>query len=306
LKYLKNISEGWPEIAWLADFMEVGTSPTKWKYLTKAHTEERAKRTRVTIVELTPGEESTRKDIQKSEQLAEVLNDPAFADPEYARIIIVEDLSRDVIEALGTKYDINPSFFRGQISDFLWFNTRDPWVELSDLDHVGSERNYFNVRYMRPRYFASEASIKDAKDALGSFNVLRHVEEDLSWRVRELKKPVGPTVGVVRSKTSLWIRKNKAGEKGVIGMFEILIVNYIAESIQGFLSSILRYLKVTHCGKDLIIYVLVRVCTTLSLIHRRVLLYLRMPSITHATCPRMNCSPFNPSHILSDSQSSTS
>ncbi|KAH8679633.1 hypothetical protein BGZ60DRAFT_427955 [Tricladium varicosporioides] len=224
LSYLKSISEGWPHITWLADFMEVGTSPLKWKFLVKEDIDERAKRTRVAILDFSEdGEKPTRKDIQSSAALRELFSDHDFNhDPAYARLIIVEDLSRDVIETLGAQYDIDPLFFRSQVSDYLWYKTEDAWVELNDLDHVAAERNFFNIRYMRPRYFTTEKSIDDAKEELGTFNVLRRLEQDLSWRVRQMRKPKGATVGVVRSKTSLWLRRNKPGETGILG---ILIVD---------------------------------------------------------------------------------
>lgn len=208
--------------------MEVGTSPLKWKNLEKPEIEDRAKRTRLAVLDFSPESKLTRKDwkdIQNSEKLRQLLDSPEFhKDPEFARIFIVEDLSRDVIEALGTKFDIDPLFFRSQISDYLWYKTRDPWVELNDLEHIASERNFFTMRYMRPRYFTSEDSINDAKKELGGFNVLRRLEQDLSWKVREKRKPKGATVGVVRSKASIWIRKNKPEENGVIGKPEVLLV----------------------------------------------------------------------------------
>ena len=183
--------------------------------------EDRAKRTRIAVLDFSPTLEPARtdwQDIQSSARLNQLLAEPAFIqDPEFARIFVVEDLSRDVIEALGAHYDIDPLFFRAQISDYLWYNVRDPWVELNDLEQIASERNFFNIRYMRPRYFAAEDSINKAKDNLGSFNVLRRLEQDLSWKVRKHRNPKGPTVGVVRSKTSIWIRKNKPNEKGIVG-----------------------------------------------------------------------------------------
>lgn len=38
------------------------------------------------------------------------------------RLWVVEDLSRDVIETLGDHYDIDPSFFREHIMDYIWYN----------------------------------------------------------------------------------------------------------------------------------------------------------------------------------------
>jgi hypothetical protein len=39
------------------------------------------------------------------------------------RLFVVEDLSRDVIEALGFHFKIDPSFFREHIVDYAWYNT---------------------------------------------------------------------------------------------------------------------------------------------------------------------------------------
>lgn len=38
------------------------------------------------------------------------------------RLFVVEDLSRDVIETLGSRYDVDPSFFREHIVDYVWYN----------------------------------------------------------------------------------------------------------------------------------------------------------------------------------------
>lgn len=39
------------------------------------------------------------------------------------RLFVVEDLSRNVIEALGNHFKIDPSFFREHIVDYAWYNT---------------------------------------------------------------------------------------------------------------------------------------------------------------------------------------
>ncbi|KAG9238244.1 hypothetical protein BJ875DRAFT_502207 [Amylocarpus encephaloides] len=202
--------------------MEVGTSPLKWRDLEQSHIDERAMRTNVAILEFSASGTSPEMEIlRNSADLRRRLGETdLIQDPSYARLFIVEDLSRDVIEALGFKYDIDPLYFRSQISDYLWHKTSDPWVELHDLPHVASERNHYNMRYMRPRYFELEDSLKVAKTQLGEFNVLRRLDEDLSWYVRKKKKTFGPTVGLVRSKTSLWIRDKSVGQ-GVIGILVV-------------------------------------------------------------------------------------
>lgn len=116
------------------------TFPYKWKFLSEDDIETRAKLTRVAMVDLFPDKEPTRVDFQKSDKLTQLLRHDSFNhNPEHARIFIVEDLSRDVIEAFGAQYDIDPLFFRAHVSDYLWYNTRDPWAELQDLSHISQE-----------------------------------------------------------------------------------------------------------------------------------------------------------------------
>lgn len=38
------------------------------------------------------------------------------------RLFVAEDLSRQVIETLGSRYDVDPSFFREHIADYVWYN----------------------------------------------------------------------------------------------------------------------------------------------------------------------------------------
>jgi len=71
---------------------------------------------------------------------------------------------------------------------------------------------------MIPKYFQSQESIETAVSQLGGYNVLRRIEQELSWKVREMRKIQGSSVGVIRSKASLWIRNNKPGESGTLGM----------------------------------------------------------------------------------------
>jgi len=70
---------------------------------------------------------------------------------------------------------------------------------------------------MIPKYFQSQESIETAISQLGGYNVLRRIEQELSWKVREMRKIRGSLVGVIRSKASLWIRDNKPGESGTLG-----------------------------------------------------------------------------------------
>ncbi|EHL02360.1 hypothetical protein M7I_1614 [Glarea lozoyensis 74030] len=206
--------------------MEVSTTPIKWKVLGDKDIEERARKVKVAVIEYGNSYvKPTESHIDNTEDLQTFLE--STAEPSYARLFVVEDLSRDVIEALGAKYDVDPQYFRSHIEDYLWNQETDAFTDLNGLPHQAKTRNYFNLRYMRARYFESEIVIREGKSELGHWNVLRSLEEDLSWKVRAIRKPKGPTVGLVRSKTALWIRKNKEEDHGILG---ILVVDPTLEA----------------------------------------------------------------------------
>ena len=196
--------------------MKVTTAPPKQKFLEDRDRVEKASRTKVAMLTFAPDAAVHRVDYTDIKGLSDSLNGPKNQHNNvYARLFVVEDLSRDVIEAFGTRFDVDPLFFRGHISDYMWHNTRDPWVELPDLDITSCKRSYLHVRYVQTRYFRSESSLRRAQWQAGAFNVLRRVDKDGNW-VNDVDIP-NSDVGLVRSRTSLWIRPNKPGEDGVLG-----------------------------------------------------------------------------------------
>ena len=198
--------------------MKVTTAPPKQRFLNDRDRREKASSTKVAMLTFDPNNPVHRVDISDINELKSTLDGPSNTpNSVYARLFILEDLSRDVIEAFGARFDIDPLFFRGHISDYMWHNTRDPWVELPDLDIMSRKRSYMHVRYVQTRYFRTQESLRRAKWEAGGFNVLRRVDQDGNW-VPDLDIPKSD-VGLVRSRTSLWIRPNKPGENGTLGKF---------------------------------------------------------------------------------------
>jgi len=117
--------------------MEATCAPPKWKFLrgNLARLEERAKRTKVCIIDYNTGQPATIRNCNTLNELQEALK-TCVESPEQpqARLLVVEDLSRDVVDNLGRHYDIDPLVFASHISDYLFHNTRDRWVELPGLD----------------------------------------------------------------------------------------------------------------------------------------------------------------------------
>ncbi|GME66479.1 hypothetical protein EV356DRAFT_496865 [Neofusicoccum parvum] len=218
LSHIKSLGRGSRRLQYLADFMEVTTSPLKWEFVCdKFVRDERAERTRICVLDFEPGIDTAQTDISSAPQLRSFLYESqGETKPPKARLFIVEDLSRTVIESLGSHFDIDPLFFREHISDYLWYQVRDAWTELPDMRHVLKKRTYFNVRYLRPRFFRNEQSLVEARQQTGLFNVLRRLEAYPS------RKPIiegqGSSVGLLRTKAALWVRPNKDDESGVVAI----------------------------------------------------------------------------------------
>ena len=200
--------------------MRATTSPLKLRFLSSQQQLERAARTNVSMLTFEPHSTVRRVDFSTSRDLAEALNGPANDhDDTSARLFVVEDLSKDVIESFGSRFDVDPLFFRTHISDYMWNNTRDPWVELPNLDFMASKRSYLHVRYVRTRYFRTEEELSHARFEAGGFNVLRRIDKDGNW-VEGADIP-GSDVGLIRSNVSLWIRPNRNEQTGVLGILLI-------------------------------------------------------------------------------------
>ncbi|KAI0134663.1 hypothetical protein BJ170DRAFT_211033 [Xylariales sp. AK1849] len=217
LQYVKELSRSWPHLRYLAQWMEVTTSPVKWKQMRELEAKhsyfrrERAARTKVAVIDFTEGKAPEHVGtITRNTALCEFLQEPQPAG--VSRLYIVEDLSRDMIEYLGRELDIDPLFFREHINDYWWYNTRDPWVELPDLDIVARERPFFRLTYVQPRYFKDKSSFSKAKVEAGKFNVLRRLDDDSEHKA--LFDEDNAIVALVRSKASLWIKPHEPEQQG--------------------------------------------------------------------------------------------
>ena len=84
------------------------------------------------------------------------------------RPVVCEDLSSGLIELLGSLFDVDPRFFRGHLKDHTWYNNRDPWVEMPELDSAVKQRSYFNIQYVQAQYF-SLSELPRPNSLLGTF-----------------------------------------------------------------------------------------------------------------------------------------
>ncbi|EME76918.1 uncharacterized protein MYCFIDRAFT_212753, partial [Pseudocercospora fijiensis CIRAD86] len=112
-----------------------------------------------------------------------------------ARLIVVEDLSRDVVEVLGCQYDIDPSAFLSHTGDYLYNQITDRWADLPELAVDAREEDYVSIQYLRPLYFSSDALFEKAERQTGLWNVLRRLDSDRSReRLRPGNSPASVTL----------------------------------------------------------------------------------------------------------------
>lgn len=98
--------------------MEVSTSVSRHKYLSshESDRQERARRVRVTQVNFQQDRTPTKEEFRDWNSLREALSTATLpANESDVRIYVVEDLSHDVIELLGSAFDVDPHFFRSHV-----------------------------------------------------------------------------------------------------------------------------------------------------------------------------------------------
>jgi hypothetical protein len=222
LAHVKSLSRFQTTLRHLADFMEVGTTPLQWRYLRQSAAQEerkeRVSRTNVAYIEYRPQTAPQNIAIASATQLKEILShlkhDPTRAPP--MRLFLVEDLSRDVIELLGSRFDVDPLFFREHIEDYVWFNIHEPAAIPSSLMSSMKQRSWFRLRNMRLRFHKTKSSFESAKVETNTWNVRRRPDDDQNnW---SYKDPRGSVVSLLRTRTTIWVGKDKYCGGGTVGI----------------------------------------------------------------------------------------
>ncbi|KAF3761832.1 hypothetical protein M406DRAFT_353282 [Cryphonectria parasitica EP155] len=230
LTYVKQLSKNWPHLELLADFMMVGTMPMRWipnalgsypdDWDEKLEArQDRMARTNVTILEyaddaLAPAREDCRTSSALREHIAH-LDKTANTNTKF-RLFVVEDLSSDVIEILGARYDVNPLFFREHLCDNIWYNIRDWWRDPPNLDLVSKNQNWFQMRFQRARYFKSKEHMNTGERQVSNFNVHRQLQGDRNTSLRwdtyhdDDGTKRAPKIGQIRSRATFWIKRPDA------------------------------------------------------------------------------------------------
>jgi len=199
--------------------MEVSTTPLRWPAIfngPKAVREERASRmnvTRLNYRKVNGASEVLEKNYKNRKDLSAALEE--VDDASEFKLFVVEDLSRDVIETLGYKFDIEPAFFRSHIVDYAWYNVRDRWIDPPSLEGDAKRQPWVQLRYVTARYFKSVDEFREGCMKTDNFNVFRRLYDDFSNKAQLDDK--NAIVGITRTRASLWMKAADNKNKGVIG-----------------------------------------------------------------------------------------
>lgn len=213
IKFLAK--NGWPQLRYLADFLDCSTVPVKQKALVTEDRKERLTRLHIAVLDITPGSDLNVNEFHSANELIHFLDSHPWNDTiGNVRLFVVEDLSRTSIELLGSRFNLDPAFFRSHICDYTWYNIRDPWFEMPTLPSRAKKNPYFTLRHLRPQYFRDAESAQRAKRWVGRFNVLRRIDFDKS---KSWADNPGSCVGSVRACTSCYIRPQQEADQGWLG-----------------------------------------------------------------------------------------
>jgi hypothetical protein len=176
LAHIKSLTPTWKTLRYLSDWMEVGTTPLRWRSTDER--ERRTNKTTVTFIEFRGASAQESQEIDSPGALRELLNSLTFVPHEEPplRLFVVEDLSQKVIELLGARFDIDPMCFREQVDDYVWHNVRDPWAHPPSLLSNMKHRQWFRMRNVRLRYYKTQEDFDEAWREANGWNVLRRPE----------------------------------------------------------------------------------------------------------------------------------
>ncbi|KAF1973828.1 hypothetical protein BU23DRAFT_553820 [Bimuria novae-zelandiae CBS 107.79] len=200
--------------------MQVSTAPNRWNELNKDPDDRsrRTTKTKLTYVNFANGSTPIIDPINDLAKLKETLQSLKYdsSNKQPMRLFIVEDLSQQVIEALGSRFDIDPLFWREQIEDYVWHNLRAPGAMPSNLMSDMRHRQWFRVRNLRLRYHESKDDFDASTAEVHSWNVLRRLDDDNNhWHWADKQ---GAIVSMLRTRTTIWIGKDDKTGGGTVGI----------------------------------------------------------------------------------------
>lgn len=186
--YVHSLSDRWLKLRHLDQFMDPGSSEFPEKGSIKH---------RISIIE----------DIESNQSVTEVYDAAgleAFLDSSSAqrnRLIIVENLSKEIVEILGQRFDVDPTFFASYIYALDWFGRASSPTTVPLRHSNIRKQSFVQLRYLEAR------TVKiDDQDSAQPIERLLCVDSNILRKVSLMN--LGSTsnsVGFARRQIALWM-----------------------------------------------------------------------------------------------------
>jgi hypothetical protein len=188
--YVHNLSKRWRHLQHLDDFMD--------KHETQSGS---ISDTHVTIIDICDGCR------QRDSGFTSVVNLSAFLNntppKQCSRLFLVENISRDFIEYLGSHFDIDPAMFSSHIYGFDWFGRCSSATTVPSLPSGLRTQEFAHFRYLEARPVRAGINDPVNVDGLPCFNcnILR------KFSVMTLSSTRYP-IGFARRHVTVWMKNH--------------------------------------------------------------------------------------------------
>ena len=187
--YVHNLSKRWRHLQHLDDFMD--NHKRQSGSISDTH---------VTVIDICDG-------AQIDSEFTSIVDLSAFLDntlqKECSRLFLVEDISGDFIEYLGSHFDIDPAIFSSHIYGFDWFGRCSLATTVPSLPSELRTQEFVHFRYLEARPVRAGVNGLVNVDGLPCFNcnILR------KFSVMTLSSTRYP-IGFARRHVTVWMKEH--------------------------------------------------------------------------------------------------
>ncbi|KAJ0119788.1 hypothetical protein J7T55_013992 [Diaporthe amygdali] len=154
-------------------------------------------------------------DYRTLDALAERLSNPiGEVIPEFT-LFVVEDLSYEVMQLLGSSFDVDSSFFQKHIEIPVWPDHQSR-REQPNLKLAAKGPDWFQLKFVRSRCFENIESFQSGEREASCFNNPRRLVGDRGTQFRDNEQS---TMGLMGSKATLWMKRSVDPGVSTIGIY---------------------------------------------------------------------------------------
>jgi hypothetical protein len=211
LRWIKALSTSFVDLERLAHWMEMGTEPLHDRF------------TNVTLLEARGNAQPLRATITTARDLRRQLQSSRGPN---LKLYIVEDLSQQVIEAFGGRFQTDPSFFAQHLDNYALSKNGKASGPTARLHYFHSRRvrnffaynrgrNWCTIANVRLRHHDTKGSFGRYEKGLRAMNVLRRCESDQYCASLD---DAGVQVSTTLTQTTIWVGKEQGDHGAPIGI----------------------------------------------------------------------------------------